>query len=533
MFFTIHRYIFRELFRVFVLTTLALTVMLSIGMILRPVQEYGVGPRQVVHLMGYFLPITLTFVLPIAALFASSLVYGRFATDNELDACRASGISMLTLVYPGLVLAIAVAIANLVLSFYVMPAFVERAVKATKADAQQIVFRNIQQKGYYKPSDGAYLIYADGADSRTNMLIGVVIVEMSKGGVKRIIAAEKARVKFSPHKRFNDLQVTAYNAYQMGSENEGGFSFESLSLNKEFPPLLSDDIKFKKIDKMKAIIDDPMRFDPIAKLAYKAYGQFVTELLAEEISAKIAGDSDKYYQLKGMPTSVKFTAQQCIAKDDETVELSGNVEAIEYETESGKVIKTMQCERVSLRVEGEDEAPTLTMQLYSPQWQRADGQTGFARRFRIRGLIVPEAVAVNFKSINVLESIRPGQISAALQKGPSRKLQQLESSLWSKIDKTFLEIKAETHSRLVFGIGCISVILVGIGLGVIKKGAHLLSAFGISAIPAAMLIVFIMMGKNVTKNTGAHAGSGIILMWTGLILLTAIAFAIHRKLMKN
>jgi len=35
-----------------------------------------------------------------AALFAATLVYGRFANDNELDACKAGGISLLTLVYP-------------------------------------------------------------------------------------------------------------------------------------------------------------------------------------------------------------------------------------------------------------------------------------------------------------------------------------------------------------------------------------------------------------------------------------------------
>ena len=148
MVFTLHRYIFRELFKVFVFAAVALTLILSLGSILRPVQEYGVGPRQVVHLMGYFLPITLTFVLPMAALFASALVYGRFASDNELDACKASGISPLTLVYPGLALAIMVATANLILSFHMMPYFVHLAEKSLKADAKQILFRNIQRRGY-------------------------------------------------------------------------------------------------------------------------------------------------------------------------------------------------------------------------------------------------------------------------------------------------------------------------------------------------------------------------------------------------
>ena len=161
MIFTLHRYVFRELIRVFLLSSLALTVMMSLSSILRPVQEYGVGPKQVLYYMLYFLPITLTFVLPMAALFATALVYGRFSCDNELNACKASGISPFTLIYPGLVLALMVAIANLLLSFHAMPAFAKRAEESLKADTKQIIFRNIQRKGYYKAPGGKYLIYAD------------------------------------------------------------------------------------------------------------------------------------------------------------------------------------------------------------------------------------------------------------------------------------------------------------------------------------------------------------------------------------
>ncbi|MHC5100940.1 MAG: LptF/LptG family permease, partial [Planctomycetota bacterium] len=147
MVFTLHRYIFRELFRSFFLATVVLTLMISVGLLVPTLQDFGVSPGQIIHLLGYFLPIALTFVLPMSALFASSLVYGRFAADRELDACRASGISLWTLIYPGLTLAIFVAAANLILSFYVAPAFIHRSEQSVKANAEQILFRNIQRKG--------------------------------------------------------------------------------------------------------------------------------------------------------------------------------------------------------------------------------------------------------------------------------------------------------------------------------------------------------------------------------------------------
>ncbi|MHC4639577.1 MAG: LptF/LptG family permease, partial [Planctomycetota bacterium] len=168
MYFTLHRYIFRELMKIFILATIGLTLILSLGSIIGTVHKYGVGPGQVGHIIFYFLPIILTFVLPMAALFAASLVFGRFASDNELDACKASGISLTSVIYPGVVLAVMVAIANLLLSFYVMPEFILRAEKTFKADAKQILFRNIQRKGYYKLPQSRFVIYADAVDTQND-----------------------------------------------------------------------------------------------------------------------------------------------------------------------------------------------------------------------------------------------------------------------------------------------------------------------------------------------------------------------------
>jgi lipopolysaccharide export LptBFGC system permease protein LptF len=552
MVFTLHRYIFRELAKVFVLAAVALTLMLSIGIILRPVQEFGVGPRQVVHLMGYFLPVTLTFVLPIAALFAASLIYGRLAADNELDACKASGISLLTLVYPGLVLAIIVAIANLILSFHVMPVFVHRAEKSLKADAKQILFRNIQRRGYYKlPPDERYLIYADLADPQNDTLSGVVVVEAEEGQIEKITTAESAKILFYPDKRFNEVQITAHKTYQMGLGSEG--SAEWLSLTAEFGSLLGDEIKFKRLAEMKKIRDvDLMLFGPIAKLARRVYAQFTVEVLARDIAARTAGflqpageplsipeDTSAFYKLHSGQRIVEFIAGRCDVPDkkEKRVELSEQVVVIEYDAARGQYLRTMRCKKAHLDIEGDELTPTLTMQLYNPTWQNADGREGSAWGWvRIRGLILPQAVeaATNkFRTQTGLKAAELASESLVLRSDPAPKMRDLQEGLQKEIRKTLAEIEAETHSRLVFGVGCLSMILIGIGLGIIFKGGHLLTAFGASCVPAAVLVVGIMMGRNVAKNVGAHAGSGVILMWAGFIFLSFLAVLIYRRLLKN
>jgi lipopolysaccharide export LptBFGC system permease protein LptF len=516
-----------------VLAAVALTLILSLGIILRPVQEYGVGPRQVIHLMGYFLPITLTFVLPMAALFAAALVYGRFASDNELDACRASGISLLTLVYPGLALAIMVATANLILSFHVMPYFVHLAEKSLKADAKQILFRNIQQRGYYQLPNSEHLIYADQADSQNDTLSGVVVIKLKDNEIKKITTTESAKINFISHEQFNEVSITAYNTYQMDSD--GSLYLGLSSVRAEFGSLLGDDIKFKKLHEMKAIRDDdPMLFQPIANLARETYTQLTVELLAEDIAGKIVDDSNSFYKLHSGEKLIEFTASHCALQQiEKKVELSGEIVVVEEDADSKQRLQTLRCPKALLHIEGDELAPTLTMELYNATWKRPDGSEGLTQRHIFRGLIMPKAVTDKFKTEDVLKAIKLASESLTLRKGPSKTLKELQDNLRIKIQETLAEIKAEVHSRLVFGIGCVWVIMIGIGLGIIFREGHLLSAFGASSLPTAVLIVCIMMGKNITKNSDAQAGSGIVLMWAGLVVLSLLAMVIYQKLLKN
>jgi hypothetical protein len=82
-------------------------------------------------------------------------------------------------------------------------------------------------------------------------------------------------------------------------------------------------------------------------------------------------------------------------------------------------------------------------------------------------------------------------------------------------------------------LGCTALILTGIALGIVFKGGHLLSAFGASSIPAAALIVAIMMGKQLTKNPATPPITGTIAMWVGLGVLSVFAVLIFRKLLKT
>ena len=173
-------------------------------------------------------------------------------------------------------------------------------------------------------------------------------------------------------------------------------------------------------------------------------------------------------------------------------------------------------------------------ELYNPEWQDAAGNEGQSRRPFIRDLRPPDRLTAKIKNVSILETLRPEVIKSLFPSGLSGNLNALQDRLWGKVHRTFLNIKSELNSRLVFGIGCVPMILIGLALGIFMKGGHLLSAFGASCIPAAMLIVCIMTCKNLITNQSSHTDIvGVWLMWSGLGLLLLITLMLYRKLLRH
>jgi lipopolysaccharide export LptBFGC system permease protein LptF len=526
MTFTLHRYIFRELARIFILTTFGLTLILSLGLILEPIQKFGVGPRQVIHLLGLFLPVTLTFVLPIAALFAATLAYGRLAGDNELDACKASGISPMTIVYPGFVLAILVAMANLVLSFHVMPYFIRKAETAIKADAKQILNRNIQRQGFYAPRDGDFAVFADRADPQKDTLSGVVVVQSNKQGrIERIIASDLATVSFDMSGRENKVRIAAFQTILM--EDERSSENYRFIMEESFEALLKDNVDFKRINEIKEIQADLLSFRPIEELARQTYAQFVTELIHSDILASLASDQG-FYELKGEPNSVRISAGQCILGPEKTIEFQDEVKIVRFNARGQD--PDYQCTRAVLKVEGDEFKPTLSLEIHNASPMEAPGVTMYSV---VDGLKLPRGLRPEMAEGDVLSHTNVEAISSALQAGPSPILAGFINRLDRKKYKTFVKIKGIIHSRLVFGIGCIPMILIGIGLGIVQRGGHLLSAFAASCIPSVILTVGIISGKHVAENPDSTVTMGLSIMWIGLGFLGLLALIIFRRLYRN
>ena len=535
MVFTLHRYIFRELFRSFFLATVVLTLMISVGLLVPTLQDFGVSPGQILHLLGYFLPIALTFVLPMSALFASSLIYGRFAADRELDACRASGISLWTLIYPGLTLAIFVAAANLILSFYIAPAFIHRSEQSVKANAEQILFRNIQRKGSYILPSSPYRLYADRANLEKNLLEGVVVVNLPEGEPGWLVTAEQAGVRIETYRTYNKATIVAKNAYRF-NENDWG-QIGDTTIETQFPSLLSDNIKFQKIEQLKRIQKNKMNFFPIRKLILQARAQLAIELLAKDINVHMK-QTDGYYELNEVDGSRSYhlSAGGCVVdpKRANTLLLTDPVKLFQVDKLVTATTVEYTCKEGRISLEDGSEDLRLEMTLKSPSWKRPGVEPGKALRKFVNNVRFPKSLASSVAIDDIMDTVSKADTDASVLKGPrSDRLKKLCERIPEKLDKVDNKIYSEIHSRLVLGLGSIALILTGIALGIQFRGGHMLSAFGASAIPGGVLVVFILAGKEMTKNPSTPAMTGVAVMWIGLVVLVTLTLWIYRKLLRT
>jgi lipopolysaccharide export LptBFGC system permease protein LptF len=133
-----------------------------------------------------------------------------------------------------------------------------------------------------------------------------------------------------------------------------------------------------------------------------------------------------------------------------------------------------------------------------------------------------------------MDTVSQADTDASVLKGPrSGRLKKLCERIPEKLDKVDNKIYSEIHSRLVLGLGSIALILTGIALGIQFRGGHMLSAFGASAIPGGVLVIFILAGKEMTKNPSTPAMTGVAVMWIGLVVLVALTLWIYRKLLRT
>ena len=120
LFGTFQRMIFWELLRVFLLCLFALAGVFTLLAVLQQIQ-FGVSLGQALRMLPLLVPTSIPWITPPSCLFASCVVYGRLANDNEAVALKAAGVDLLSVLRPAVLLGAVAGLFTAYLQFDVTP----------------------------------------------------------------------------------------------------------------------------------------------------------------------------------------------------------------------------------------------------------------------------------------------------------------------------------------------------------------------------------------------------------------------------
>ena len=556
MVFTLHRYIFRDLVKTFLLASLVLSLILGLGIMLRPMRQFGVDPARVPELIFCTLPITLTMVMPIAALFSTTLNYGRLAVDNEINACRSSGIGLMTLIYPALTLALLVGMATLLLAFHVIPVFTQKFDAILKADAEAILYRNITKTGSLGDFGGKfsrYRLHADRAFPDQHRLENFIVLQTDGDTIERVISARDVRIYFQSQE--NQQQVTLHLSDCREIERDENKFYvreaDHLEIRIPIPSLWKDDVKFKKLAEMQEIRRDMTRFKPVRELLDQYRRQLITESFFHWCNRQL--QEKQYVDLPVEQDRLRIWAMNCRIKPDKpprgdrkdkkkvkpkkvsTAQLtglaSGEIHVDHYyPNQPQHPSRHYEAEKARLVINPLTTPLTATLLLERVTRTYAGDPRDYTdRTYTLANIEIPASIKTPVFAYNLKEVLARDahpRIASAYLESLYRKLTKLCNGLET-------EITVELHTRLAFGVSCVVLVVFGAALGIILRSGHLLSAFGVSCVPAILCLTTIFTGKHIAEDSSSGMVWGIVFLWSGIVVVTVADGWIIRNLLRR
>jgi lipopolysaccharide export system permease protein len=186
----VDRYILRGMLVAFTVTLVVLTLILSLGVVFKLSDLFarGIPLKLLLLLFAAAAPAALIFTIPLSLLVSSLLVFGRLSADGEISAMRTSGISLLRIAMPPLVLALVLAALCFFINNSVVPSshYLQRwAIRQLKTVSPA----DLLVEGRFVNFMGDYDFYV--GRKLGNVIEKVIIRDKRKPNIPREITAQR------------------------------------------------------------------------------------------------------------------------------------------------------------------------------------------------------------------------------------------------------------------------------------------------------------------------------------------------------
>jgi len=147
------------------------------------------------------------------------------------------------------------------------------------------------------------------------------------------------------------------------------------------------------------------------------------------------------------------------------------------------------------------------------------GQSGRvvqANSYTMEPVALPGRIVARAGNASDRDLLAPSGVEGSVAAG--RDYRRKQAGVIEDRDEYKREILGVIHSRLAFSASAFVLVILGAALGIIRRGSHVLTAFGIAFLPALFVIVTIIMGRQLAQNEGMTL-IGLCTIWAGIVVV--------------
>jgi lipopolysaccharide export system permease protein len=208
------RYVLFDLTKVFLLTLTGLTLLIFVVLIGKEAVDKGIGLGPLMRMAPYLIPQAMQFAVPGTMLLATTSVYGRMASYNEIVAIKALGISPMALIWPTIILAAFVSFIAVVINDVAVSWGTTGVRRVFLASIEEVTYGQLRMRHSY--SLGKANIQVRDVDGH-RLISPTLLLQATGDRPAWTITAEDAELNLVPEE--NKLIVRFHNFELQGGVN--------------------------------------------------------------------------------------------------------------------------------------------------------------------------------------------------------------------------------------------------------------------------------------------------------------------------